>query len=108
MVQNYSTTLFDFQAHWEVIVRVYVNLRGLKNAYARSRVVSTAAVFEEFIVGFNRELPLFEFIDGGFDLQASDNKILGWSRLDAQSCKADRSQQTSPITGRTSIASMCY
>jgi len=54
-------------------------MRGLLGIYANSDTVNDERLVEQFIVGFNRELPLFEFVDAGADKEAADNKIKGTS-----------------------------
>lgn len=48
-------------------------------AYAESRVVTNRGITQDFLIGFNQELPLFEFVDAGGDREAADNKIKGVS-----------------------------
>ena len=79
-IQVYIKNLLNSQAHWRVIVRIYANMHGLVGVYTRSRIASNTRIAEEFLVGFNRELPLFEFVDVGADKEAADNKIKGASR----------------------------
>ena len=69
----------DSQPHWKIVVRIYANMRGLLGIYANSDTVNDERLVEQFIVGFNRELPLFEFVDAGADKEAADNKIKGTS-----------------------------
>lgn len=45
--------------------------------YANSHIVNDLRLAEQFIVGFNHELPLCEFVDAGADKEAADNKIKG-------------------------------
>lgn len=80
-IQVYIKDLPGFQAHWKVVVRIYINRQGLVGAYAQSRIVTNSSIAEQFLVGFNRELPLFEFVDAGTDKEAADNKIKGTSAL---------------------------
>lgn len=65
------------QSHWKIVVRIYFNKTGLAQTYAGAKIVSSLKVMEDFIVGFNRELPFVEFIDAGPDKEAADNKIKG-------------------------------
>ncbi|GIZ43094.1 hypothetical protein CKM354_000633500 [Cercospora kikuchii] len=74
-VQTYLEDLLSFQAHWRIVVRIYANVQGLISTYAKLRVTSDARKAAEYLVGFNRELPLFEFVDVGADKEAADNKI---------------------------------
>lgn len=61
----------------KIVVRIYINMLGLCNAYENAEVSVAAQVVRAFIGGFNRELPLAEFIDVGNDKEAADHKIKG-------------------------------
>ncbi|KAK0302062.1 hypothetical protein LTR01_008986 [Friedmanniomyces endolithicus] len=74
-IQGYIKNLFNAPPHWKVVVRIYINKHGLVDTYTRSSTVSVTRTVEQFIVGFNHELPLFEFVDAGADREAADNKI---------------------------------
>lgn len=76
-LEAYGRESLGLQPHWKVVVRIYVNKTGLVKTYANANIVPRAQVVEDFIVGFNRELPFVEFIDAGPDKEASDNKIKG-------------------------------
>ena len=76
-LKDYFRTSWDWKPHWKVSVRIFANLTGLVKAYYDAGVVTEARVVREFLVGFNRELPFFEFIDAGSDKEAADNKIKG-------------------------------
>jgi hypothetical protein len=78
-IQVYIEDLLDSQPHWKIVVRIYANTRGLLGIYANSHTVNDVRLIEQFIVGFNRELPLCEFVDAGADKEAADNKIKGTS-----------------------------
>lgn len=60
-----------------MINRVYFNKSGFVKTYVDAKIVQNAQVVEDFIVGFNRELPFVEFIDAGPDKEAADTKIKG-------------------------------
>lgn len=74
-VQGYTKDLMNAPPHGRLVVRIFINKHGLVNAYARSSSVSAARTVEQFLVGFNHELPLFEFVDAGADKEASDRKM---------------------------------
>lgn len=78
-------------------------------AYVQSRIVSNGSIVEGFLLGFNRELPLFEFVDAGADKEAADNKIKGTSIYHTRgNCQADQFKKTLLCTGRMSTASIFY
>ncbi|KAM0717569.1 hypothetical protein Q7P37_007421 [Cladosporium fusiforme] len=83
-LEAYGRSSFGLQTHWEIVVRIYFNRTGLIKTYADANIVERGQVMEDFIVGFNRELPFIEFIDAGPDKEAADTKIKGdtsWSDL---------------------------
>lgn len=74
-VEAYLKQHVDFQTHWEIVIRIYVNLTGLSKVYANLGLVDDAGSFRKFVMGFNRQLRSCEFIDAGDDKEATDNKI---------------------------------
>lgn len=76
-LEAYGRESLGLQPHWNVIVRIYVNKTGLVKTYKDANIVPKAQVVENFIIGFNRELPFVELVDAGPDKEAADNKIKG-------------------------------
>lgn len=56
---------------------MYANLRGLSKTYADKGILPNTAAFFEFVLGFNKAHPLFDFIDAGNHKEAADTKLKG-------------------------------
>jgi hypothetical protein len=67
----------EFQPHWKIMVHIYANLHGLAQTYHSAHVVDTVAIARQFFSGFNRQFPLWMFVDAGNDKEAADYKIKG-------------------------------
>nr|POF13884.1 hypothetical protein CFP56_02908 [Quercus suber] len=74
-LKEYLRDVCGLKHHWQVVVRIFANFSGLTKTYCDAGVVSEPRIFREFLVAFNREFPLFEFIDAGGDKEAADNKL---------------------------------
>jgi len=66
-----------YQAHWTMVVRVYIRLNGLTATYVRNQIVSDQRTVRDFFRGFNEVHPLFEIVDAGDDKEGADTKIKG-------------------------------
>ncbi|CZR56571.1 uncharacterized protein PAC_06460 [Phialocephala subalpina] len=58
-----------------VVVKAYANQRGLAQACARDKKVSSAMVVVDFWCGFTRRFPLADFVDVGPGKEEADNKL---------------------------------
>lgn len=76
-LRDYFKVVCSFKAHWQVVVRIFANFSGLAKTYYDAGVVPETRTVREFLIGFNRELPLSKFIDAGSDKEAADRKIQG-------------------------------
>ena len=63
----------QFQLH----VYVFHNRRGLITTLKRSGYVDAAAMFDDFVVGFNQAAERFAMIDAGELKEGSDHKMRG-------------------------------
>ena len=75
----------DIPIDARVICRVYANLRGLAEVLVRSGVTEEVGIVDEFVRGFTRSNPLFDFIDVGPGKDRADEKLIGglpslWAR----------------------------
>lgn len=62
---------------FEVMVRVYVNKRGLANALVESGVLDDAAQLDTFFVKLTQCQPLLDVVDCGSGKERVDEKIRG-------------------------------
>ena len=67
----------QFQLH----VHVFHNRRGLINTLKRAGYGDAAAMFDDFVVGFNQASERFAMIDAGELKEGSDHKMRGESSL---------------------------
>lgn len=66
-----------FQPHWKILVKLYANITELGQTYVRYGLLRDFSTWIEFIQAFNKEDPLFEYIDAGNDSQAADSCVKG-------------------------------
>lgn len=66
-----------FKHDHRIVIRVYANLRGLSKTYADKGILPNTAAFSDFVRGFNKAHPLFDFIDAGNHKEAADTKLKG-------------------------------
>ena len=69
--------LREFQPHWDIVVRVYIKLDKLAEAYTDAQIIDRTATFRDFYRGFNEVYPLFDAVDAGTDKEGADTKIKG-------------------------------
>lgn len=62
----------------QVLVRVYANMKGLAKTYKEMEVVPEVT-FEDFVRGFNKVSPLYDYIDAGDGKECADVKVNGMS-----------------------------
>lgn len=63
----------------KIVARMYANVRGLADACARAGHVATPGIMEDFVRGFTRGNPLFDFVDVGPGKDRADEKVSGKS-----------------------------
>jgi len=63
------------------VVRIYVNLEGLKQTYISRGLYAEEVTLREFATGFTQNQPLFDFVDVGYGKERADHKIKGMSRF---------------------------
>jgi hypothetical protein len=52
-------------------------LRGLSKTYVDMGILPHINSFAEFVIGFNKAHPLFDFVDAGNHKEAADTKLKG-------------------------------
>ncbi|KAL8995919.1 MAG: hypothetical protein Q9169_004455 [Polycauliona sp. 2 TL-2023] len=70
-------SLPHIQLEQEMLVRIYINLRGLRKLY-RSRGLFKDDISDglgRFITGFNKKFPNFDIVDAGNGKEGADSKI---------------------------------
>jgi len=72
---------FDGSKGWKLMIRIYVNLEGLKQTYANRGLYAEEVTLREFANGFTQNQPLFDFVDVGYGKERADHKIKGMSRF---------------------------
>lgn len=60
-----------------VVVKAYANLTGLAQACVKNGKLKVATLLSQFVIGFNRRYPLFDFVDVGPGKEEADNKLRG-------------------------------
>lgn len=61
----------------EVVVKAYANLAGLGQACVKNGKLKGSVCLNQFVIGFNRRYPLFDFVDVGPGKEETDNKFKG-------------------------------
>ncbi|KAI9758431.1 MAG: hypothetical protein M4579_003060 [Chaenotheca gracillima] len=59
----------------KIVIRIYLNLRGLGKTYYDAKILDTPTDFERFVRGFNKSCPLSDIVDAGNGKECSDQKI---------------------------------
>ncbi|KAI9852281.1 MAG: hypothetical protein M1838_001169 [Thelocarpon superellum] len=70
--QEYVSQMRPDVPDFEIIIRIYVNLKGLARTY---RDLEQPADFEQFVQEFNMAHPLGEIINAGHGKECADEKI---------------------------------
>ncbi|KAK3679988.1 hypothetical protein LTR78_000365 [Recurvomyces mirabilis] len=70
-----SNNVLECPPDVKVVVRVYLNLKGLGEACAKAGLISSPAVLEEFARGFTRGKTMFDVVDVGYGKDRADVKI---------------------------------
>lgn len=83
---------FDGSKGWKLMVRIYVNLEGLKQTYVSRGLYAEEVTLREFANGFTQNQPLFDFVDVGYGKERADHKIKGVCHVSQSSLEspADR------------------
>ncbi|EXJ70161.1 uncharacterized protein A1O5_06229 [Cladophialophora psammophila CBS 110553] len=74
-ILEYYKTNTRYHADDRVIIRVYANSHGLSRTYKAAKIIIEEAVFDQFMVGFNRSHPLSDYVDAGSHKEAADSKM---------------------------------
>ncbi|KXL49717.1 hypothetical protein M433DRAFT_114820 [Acidomyces richmondensis BFW] len=74
-IKNNLTKEKGMKDDWEIVVRIYVSMEKLAEAYRVAGLRTWDASFRDFVKGFNAERRLFECIDAGNDKEAADRKV---------------------------------
>jgi hypothetical protein len=61
----------------EVVVKAYANFTGLAQACVKNGKLKGNVSLNQFVIGFNRRYPLFDFVDVGPGKEETDNKFKG-------------------------------
>ena len=64
-------------AHVRVEAQVYANVQGLERVYKETNTLPHSASFWDFIRGFNKGDPMFDYVDAGTGKECSDEKVKG-------------------------------
>jgi hypothetical protein len=70
----------------EVIVRIYVNRKGLARALVEAGIIPTLDCLDTFFVKLTHSRSLFDVVDCGGGKERVDDKIRGMSRLGIGYC----------------------
>ena len=72
-----EANLPNIQLRPDVLVRIYLNLRGLSKTCTTSSIVPNGIEdgLATFVTGFNKKFPTFEIIDAGNGKECADSKI---------------------------------
>lgn len=60
-----------------IMVKAYANLNGLAQACVKNGKLKVGTLLTQFVIGFNRRYPLFDFVDVGPGKEEADNKLRG-------------------------------
>lgn len=61
----------------QVVVRIYADMQALAKAYKEMSILPSAAIFREFVRGFNAGDALCDYLDTGDEKGCSDDKMQG-------------------------------
>jgi len=74
---------------YQLCVYIFLNKRGLCDAYSRFGFPQAKAKFEDFMIGFNQATERFMMVDVGGAKEAADAKIKG-ENTDGRNSVAER------------------
>ncbi|EXJ92477.1 hypothetical protein A1O3_01028 [Capronia epimyces CBS 606.96] len=74
-VLDYYKTHAKYHADDRIVMRIYANSKGLGRTYKAAKIIPDEAVFDQFMIGFNRSHPLSDFVDAGHHKEAADSKL---------------------------------
>ena len=75
-IMQYLTTAIGTN-HYQLWVYIFLNKRGLMDAFGRVGLLSAKSKFDEFTLGFNQAAERFIMVDVGGAKEAADAKIKG-------------------------------
>ena len=67
----------DVASGIKVVARMYANVQGLADVCTRAGLVDSPSQIEDFVRGFTRGQPLFDFVDVGPGKNRADEKVSG-------------------------------
>lgn len=70
----------DLPPHTEIVCRIYASFSGMGRTYKDAEVISDVAAFYDFVRGFNKADPTFDYVDAGNGKECADMKIKGKTR----------------------------
>lgn len=77
-LRNYfQISVKDLPPDFKVIVRIYVNLKGLSEVCYRGGITENVTLLESFFKGFTGSKILYDVIDVGTGKERADSKIAG-------------------------------
>lgn len=65
LLEDYLAGNFPSLISPKIMVKLYVNLKGLSDACVRSGIVGDPSLLDDFARGFNGNTPLFDLVDIG-------------------------------------------
>lgn len=77
-LRNYfNGSVQDLPTDYKVIVRIYVNMKGLADACCRAGMIEDLTVLEDVYRGFTGSKILYDVVDVGSGKERADSKITG-------------------------------
>jgi hypothetical protein len=67
----------ELPADFKIVTRMYANVKGLGEVCSRANIISNPTLFEDFVRGFTKALPLYDFVDVGPGKDRADDKVSG-------------------------------
>lgn len=67
----------EFRHDYQLVIKVYANLRVLSQIYTTKSVLPHATAFHDFVSGFNKAHPLCVFVHAGDQKEAAGTRIKG-------------------------------
>lgn len=67
----------DLPADIKIVTRMYANVKGLADLCCRAGLVASPTLIKDFVRGFTRGNPLFDFVDVGPGKDRADEKVSG-------------------------------
>ena len=97
--------------NYKVIVRIYVNMKGLMETCCRAGIIQSWGILDEFFKGFTGSKILFDVVDVGAGKERADSKITGMLShsffpvfVPESTCLFDPMKNASPTLFRESLS----